>query len=538
MKDPTFTELADTPSYVPSPTVHEFISAMVSGSPLEMRVLILESSRGEGKTTAAQMAIVALAQRLQREKKYHALPIRVGVVRDTWASLSRTTLESMRDMQKKGLPIEFKDGGQQVIVAFDRPLVHYYCFGLDRPEDADRLQGLELGVLWLEEVAPASGFTVGVPAESLGLGATSVRQRDVPPRIILTMNPPDREHWSVKVRERLEDLGMKELRVARFRIPKGEKSEHFRQLAAKSSSSEDAMTWNLAADAFDAYRKRNETLLRETGREDLVARLVDGEVGEVKVGEAVVPTFSRNLHIVRDKKGKPDRLPIFPGIPILRAWDGGSTPSTVFMQALGESGRDGLNILGSHTSENSSMVEHIRNWVLPFMDQCGILPTAPTGYGSRRLKWEYRDIGDPSLLHEGKTTRGAESTSGAVIYELLNATLEPGPVDWDSRRESLIWAFRESGKKDRPRLVQIEEATNEMLILALAGRFRYPKDIARNKAVYTVEAAKRESGIYGQAPDALAYGLAVLYPVTEVLRSAGAQRAPSVPSRPKSWIGA
>ena len=77
-----------------------------------------------------------------------------------------------------------------------------------------------------------------------------------------------------------------------------------------------------------------------------------------------------------------------------------------------------------------------------------------------------------------------------------------------------------------------------MLILALAGRFRYPKDIARNKAIYTIEAAKRESGIYAQAIDALAYALAVLYPVADVLKASGRQRSPAVPQRKQSWLAA
>lgn len=522
-----------SPAYVPSPTAERFIGAVANGPLEEMRLLILMASRGEGKTTAAIYSVLELADRLRREGRGAALPIRVATIRDSWVNLERTTLVSFEENRLKGLPVAFRNGRREAIVEFDMPLCHFYFFGLDRPEDADKLQGFSCGALWIEEPAPAADLATGVPAESLGIGATSLRQDGVPPRILLTLNPPDPDHWVLRVEEHLTELGLPELRVATFHFSPGEKSALFETLATEAKTAEEASAWSASAREFDAYRKRNRATLEAIGRLDLVARLVEGQTGDVQVGEAVVPGFSRRLHVA------PGPLDIFRSLPILRFWDGGGTPSCVWAQDLPQHG--GLNILGSRTALNAGMEEFIRDEVLPFQHHYGIRPQTPGtkggfGYGPK-AGHQFRDIGDPSMLHEGKTVR-ADYTTGQVIMQMLNTSFEPGPVEWSARREALHAAFGRTGKGDRPRFVQIDPDENDLLIKALAGRFRYPKDLASGRVIMTIEAAKRVSGIAAQAVDAFAYGLATLYPAEDWLRRIQQQPVPRTQTpRPTSWLG-
>ena len=532
MPDFAATRTQDTPSYVPSPTVEDFILSVRNGTPDELRVLILQGSRGEGKTTAGAAAFLSLAERLSKVTP-ELLPLRIAVIRDSWVNLSRTTVESLRDFGRKGMAIEWRDSGRQALMGFtDTPLVHYHFFGLDRPADADKLQGFECSAIWLEEVAPAADLSAGIPAEAFGLGVTSLRQRGVPKRVVVTMNPPDQDAWILHVEELLDEMDLGSVRVRRWAIPPGEKERHFRYLASLSRTEAEAQGWTQAADEFKAYRDWCDAALTAIGRRDLAGRLVGGEVGEIRVGEPVASTFVRALHVV-------DELEPMGSQPIVRLWDGGGCPSCVIGQAVGENGRAGFNVLASHTMLNTPLDQFIREWVLPTMSDRGIMPVqGPRGaYGTggapRRRAWTYRDIGDPSMVWEGGTVK-AENTSGRVIQETLAAALEPGPVDWDSRREALLSAFHRPGH-ERARFVAIDKRDNALLIQALAGRFRYPKDLAPGRITMTVQAAKRASGPkFSGVPDALAYGLAMLYPAAEWVRQTLLRPVPKV--RRRSWL--
>lgn len=523
-----------TSVYIPSPTVEEFIHATAVGSRAEMRVLILMAARGEGKTTGAVAALLALANRMQREGLGAWLPIRVAVVRDTWTNLERTTLVSLAEFKAKGLPLEFVNSKKEALITYDRLLLHFFFFGLDNRADADKLQGFACGALWLEEVAPAAELATGIPAEVLGLGATAVRQEGVPPRVLCTLNPPDEDHWILRVEELLEHLNLTEVRVKRFVIPSGEKSRHFATLALAAETENERTEWEQAAKEFDAYRKRNQAFLESIGRPDLVARLVKGEIGGVTLGEAVVPNF-KSMHVSEEP------LPVYPG-EIMRGWDIGMTvhPATCFLQ-LTPAGN--LNILGSVVSTNKSTNEHILDEVLPWQQEYDVHPPRTmTGEGfgrGSRGGYRFRDIGDPSGL-----VKEQGLTAAMVLQSMLGASYEPGPVSWIARREALHTAFHRTGSGDRS-LILIDHSlrrdgtrNNDILVKGLRGRFHYAVNLATGRIDPSVEAAKKVSGIFSHPVDALAYPLAVLFPAEEWLKKAQQVPVPSVRlPKAKSWIG-
>lgn len=521
---------ATAPRYVPSKTVEEFIWSVVEGPPLEHRLLILQGPRGEGKTTGGLVACVALAEDLRAKGLDAALPVKVGVVRDTWTNLQRTTLASFEENKRKGMPIEFSEGGREAsIMGGGGELVHFWFFGLDRPEDADKLQGFTCGVYWLEEVAPAAGLATGIPDTAM-LGTTSVRQAGVPKRTIVTMNPPDEDHWIIKVEKFLDDMNIKQVRVKRFEMIPGEKSAHFEELAAQTSGDE-SMAWQMAADEFDAYRMANQAFLQAIGRGDLEARLVRGETGFAQTGEAVVPVFSKALHVSKTP------LPVYQGLEILRFWDSGTPnlhPAVVFCQAKPPYW---LNVLASRTGENVGILEFIREQVVPLQHKYGWLPPKSTKDGfakGARGGFRFRDIGDPAcLIPEGTSS---QRTVALAIQEALGTAFEPGPQDWSSRREALLAGFARPGKGDRSRMIQVDPEENDLLIRALAGRFHYPKDHATGRILGTIVAAKRVSGIHSHAVDCLGYGLGVMFPAEEWARPPRPPRSPS--PEPSSWMGA
>ena len=395
--------LPSGPRFIPSPTVEKFIYAVLEGPVNEYRLLILQGSRGEGKTTGVIMACAALAEDL-RLKGYQGFPLVVAFLRDTWENLKRTTLPAFRENKAKGLPIELFDGGKQATFGpQDAPWVHFWFFGLDRAEDADKLQGFTCGVLVLEEVAPAAGIATGIPPEALGIGATSVRQPGVPKRILLPMNPPDDDHWILKVEKHLAQAGLDFIRVHRFEMAPGERSAHFERLAAMTKG-EEAHEWQLAADEFDAYRHANQAFLEAIGRGDLVARLVHGQVGFAQTGEAVVPNFSKLLHVAKEP------LTVYRNMPIIRGFDSGAGdlhPAAVWVQATHGLG---VNVLASRVAENVGIEEFIVEQVLPLQRKYGwLVPAAGTGFGKGAVAgFQFRNVG-PGLLGQ---VRHLEPTDG------------------------------------------------------------------------------------------------------------------------------
>jgi len=352
----------------------------------------------------------------------------------------------------------------------------------------------------------------------------------------VTLNPPDEDHWILRVEEYLAELGLADILVHRFVIPPGEKSRHFAELAQQARTQAEQMGWAEAAEEFEAYRRRNKAFLEAIDRPDLVARLSEGQVGGLKLGESVVPEFSRRLHVYLDEKGQVAPIPVYPGVPIIRGWDAGLTPTTVWLQVLPN---QNVNVLGCRLSLNKGMTQHLLDEVVPFQRQYNLLPPKP-GDGFRAAKGGYvfRDIGDPAC-GKGSNQANSEETVARVIENMLGASFEPGPQDWSSRREALHWAFTRKGVGDR-QAIQIDgtdPGNRDLLIKGLGGRFHYRVDPSTGRVDPSIEVAKRVSGIYHNPVDALAYPLAVLFPAHDIIRRQTSQPAPRT-RRPASWIGA
>lgn len=546
------------PRYVPSPTVEEFIHGVAGGTVDEMRICILQGNRGCGKTLGGLMVIAAMATRLLQSGRRDVLPLRAALVRDTWANIKRTTVPSFDEARTLfGLPVEWREGQHEAVVlsANGQEIVHFYLFGMDSRQDADKFQGFACAILWLEEVAPAAELNAGIAPETFGIGITSVRQAKVARRVLVTMNPPDDDHWILTVESFMAAAGLEKFRVLRYDVPATEKADHFRRLAAAAERSGDRDTagqWTEAASAFESYQAVNRAALESIGRHDLVHRLVEGRIGGLLLGEMVVPTWSEDHLEYKSFKELTEFERPPAGATIIRAWDGGQTPSTVWLYV---NGAGNVDILASRTSVNKGMSRHILDEVLPWQREHGIVPAplvsaSPASYGrtaARRADmdeygkprvggYRFRDIGDPALFYPGDA-KGSEETARHIIEGALNTSVEPGPVPWQPRRLALENAFAREGT-GRKRLIRVyadQGNPAEMLVKSLRGRAHYPVDRATNRIDFSVEAAKRASGVWFQALDSLGYALAVLFPPEDWLRQAK-RPAPPVRPKPRDWL--
>lgn len=373
-----------------------------------------------------------------------------------------TVIETLLEGMGRGWwDAEFHEGGSEVVL--NGGVAKLWCLGMDRPQDANKLQGLAAALGWIEEPAPAADLSSGVPVDVYGLLWSSIRQSGFPRSVQLTMNPPDSDHWTQKL------TSTENLSVERFEIPPGEN----RHLPA-------------------GYREQMREALIQSGRGDLVSRLVEGKVGDVVVGEAVINNFSRLQHVADGP------LPIFPQLEIVRAWDSGTPnlhPAVVWMQP----GPFGLNILGSRVATNLGTQEFIEDEVIPFQRRYFPAEATPirsaTGFQKALHRaWRWRNIGDRSCLTPEGTS--SERTVALVIQNMLGGGFEPGPQDWDRVRQALLALFLKAGKGDRKRFVQVDPTENEILIRGLGGRFHFPKDLATGRIQGTWTAAKRVSGLY------------------------------------------
>jgi hypothetical protein len=250
----------------------------------------------------------------------------------------------------------------------------------------------------------------------------------------------------------------------------------------------------------EEYRRRNRAMLEAMGRPDLVARLVEGKVGYIQLGERVTQEYNPDTHDAKDA------LTILRRLPIMRGWDGGLNPTTVWWQQT-PNGR--IHIFKSIRSANVPMHYHVQNAVIPWQVEHGI------------RFYEYQDHGDPNLL----TRDAAKGDSAAldVIQALLTsrpgvpAQFRPGPISIDDRVGPIRMQLRLNNKYGQP-VVQVDPEAWEMK-RALGGGWH--RKILPAGIVGDI--VKDEWSEHG---DALGYSVANVFPVDKFLPRVPRQHPP------------
>lgn len=380
----------------------------------------LMGPRGEGKTEAGIVAIHFHA--LAQASAYRPMPW--AVVRDTWANLERTTLQSIivprpESFAAKILPyLKIREGGRQIELP---GLWKLWLFGADSAADLNKLQSMQLAGLWLEEAAPAATEDIGsgVAEDLWTIGITSLRHPvTTNRRAQITMNYPDEDHWTWQRFYMADDPER-----ALFQIPRGA-NKH----------------------VDDQYRRNMYNALKD--KPQLLARLVEGKPAHVYQGEAVTPEYSLNhradvvLEPIRDKK-------------LMRSWDGGLNPSCVIWQ-ITPSGR--VFVLDALRGENMGMRQMIETMVKPLLSE---------RYEGCK---EWEDSGDPALNERDQSDSTVRAA--AVIEKELDTTFLPGISSWESRKETIKELLNRQ-VEGLPMVLLSKRAT--ILHAALSGGWHYKK---------------------------------------------------------------
>jgi hypothetical protein len=326
-------------------------------------------------------------------------------------------------------------------------------YGIDDLASLSKLQGAEYSFLWLEEPAPiAAKENAGLREEVFDIGLSRVsRQRGAVPRLQITMNPADEDHWTFK-KLIFDPIQAGGVTTEVIHLPYG-------------------------ANPHISFDQRELVKQAYRDRPDLYDRYVEGKFAFVQLGEAVTPEYNEKLHRA-SKIFDPD-----PNLEVFRLWDGGLNPTCVFMQITP---RGRFLFLDTIRGENVGVKQLIETKLIPLIN---------SRYKDVK-KW--RDIGDPSMANREQSD--SSQNAADVINTELKAAFEAGEKSWDNRREALKEMFNRM--IDGEPMCQLSK-DNLILHRCFRGGWHYGKDpsgrVLRDKPL---------KDIHSHPGDAVSHGIA------------------------------
>lgn len=427
-------------------------------------VAALIGPQGEGKTWAGA---IAMWHKGQQWKRKTGQPMPGAIIRDTHSNIKRMTVPAITKSfshQGVGTLIDWSDDYHKL-----RSLDHSLeidLFGMDDLGALTRIQGAEYAFIWIEEPAPMiERANAGISQEVFDACVSRVaraintvhEEMGLLPRLQITMNPADEDHWTFH--ELIEDP----------RFP----SDEFPKLSIE--------VFNIPylENPYQSDISRQATRAAFKNDTGLHMRYVEGKFAFVMVGVKVAPEYNEKIH-----RAGIDLKPL-PACQGYRFWDGGLNPTCVIFQSTPSGRLFGLDTL---VGENIGMRQLIRTRVKPLMD---------TKYAAVK---EWRDIGDPALRQREQSD--SENTASAIIEEELSTTFEPAPVDWNARREGIKEALSRLSGGEPMVLLSRNEG---ILHRALRGGWHYRKD-----ATGKVMSDKPVKDKHSHPGDAFGYGMAVI----------------------------
>lgn len=383
---------------------------------------------GEGKTFAGVAAMIAHARRCRQN-------IRAAIIRDTHQNIKTSTVPSIQEIL--GDWVVFKDNYKKMYIK-SRPAIECDLFGIDDPASESKLQGPEYALIWLEEPAPIhEKANAGLPKSVFDLSlARASRQKGTVPRVQITQNPGDENHWTTDLLDEPEEyMTVRQDDGSTITIVK--QTFHIRKGENKFLSS---LARAMAAAAFKD----------DPGK---WARYVEGLVATVQIGKPVTPGYSPVIHFSQKI------LPVYPNFQGFRGWDGYQHPACVTAQ---------YNPFGQFVihdvlyDEGVGTQELIEEQLLPLL--------ATPKYKGKIRSW--RDIGDPSMAtpDQSSTTRSAAK----LIQKKLNTHFERGATRWRRRIDPVNHALKRMLNEGRPAIILSASATP--LNKALKGGWHYKTD--------------------------------------------------------------
>lgn len=419
----------------------------------EAVVVAIIGGMGEGKTLSS---IAALLYHAKRNKK----PIHCAILRDTLENLKIATVRSIKEVL--GKLVVFKNDYKEMTIKTN-PIITADLFGIDDDASLSKFQGTEYALIWLEEPAPMvdranAGLSEAVFNAAL---ARCVRQKDRIPRLQISMNPSDTEHWTYKRLIEEDDIDKENPLVTKevFFIPPGENIylTDLQRQAMKRAFKGDAAAY---------------------------ARYIENRFAIAYRGERVCPDYNMNIHLAK--------TPLAPieGLVGFRSWDAWHNPACVIGQ-ITPNGR--LIFLDCLAGSNMDIKTFAESYVKPLMF-------------SKRWKDKcraWRDIGDVSMRTPDQSN--IFSSPAKIIEQMFGTFFEPGPKLWSTIKTRLGLAFN-SNVAGEPKILINPELKN--LHNALAGGWHYATDRSGN-----IRKDVPEKDKHSHIGDAFANAVSVLLPL-------------------------
>lgn len=383
---------------------------------------------GSGKSTAACFEMwLAMREALE---PLHWIVIRESYrqlhdsTRRTWEHWFSGCTRYIRSDEKALVTVENVDG---------KVLVHEVDFRhARRPEEASNFLSTEYAGAWLEEVVPAYQMDEGVIGAGLAKEIFDIVQMRLRqpgahrPHILLTFNPPHKYHWVYKEFFARKVAELEELDYALFRSPAFENAKYLRK----------------------GYYEQ----LLKTLDPDLARRFVLGEPVTMYPGVRVFPEAYESKHFR-------EYVEVVQGVQLVIGFDFGLTPCAVIGQVL-PNGR--LQVYREIQMFNAG-VERLADALAGVLNE---IDTVTGGPRFRNNTW--RCWGDPAGAQRAQTDE-------KTCFDILSArgfSVQPGAVDWESRRQSVKQRF-ERFIDGEPGIL-IDSQGCQTLSEGILGGYRYP----------------------------------------------------------------
>ena len=426
--------------FEPNPTQRAFITSQAPADYMSSRVR-------EGKSAALAWASYYFTR--------HNPGARGVAVRDTWENLRRTTLQEFFKWFAPGVMGTWNEDKHLWTWASGVGEGSILWFGMDNPQDAGKLQSLELGYGLIDEAAPAEGLG-GVPEMVFDLMLTRMNQPGMNWRTIkMASNNPDETHWTYV---RFADPGTPGFKLWQPVSPENEK--------------------NLPDGYYGELRKQL------AHRPDLIRRFLDGKFGFQQVGKPVTPQFNEEIHLALG-------LAPIKGPELILCWDFGLNPTCLITQ-ISPSGH--WNILEAFVGDGIGVEELIVETIKPVL-------------AARYRGFRWRHVGDPAgnIREQSSSKRSAVRTLRTELGGVFRAGPSTIPERIEPLRAVLSRTIGGTG------LVQVDRRRAKPVWSALRGGWHH-KD--NGQGVITPEPVK---DIHSHPGDAMSYGAAILFPMGRLL---------------------
>jgi hypothetical protein len=327
-------------------------------------------------------SIIGMLVHAQRNKK----PIRCAIVRDTHENIKISVVRAIQEIFPPSLYI-FKNDFKQLVIKSE-PHVFVDLFGIDDLAALQKLQGPEYSLVWLEEPAPMSDKANAGLSEDVFNAALIVcaRQKDTIPRLQVSMNPADQDHWTYRRFFEEPDVDPENPLITKavFAIPYGD-NPHLTSQARQAVKI--------------AYKNDPASY----------ARYVENKFVAITKGKKVTPDYGTGNYT----SGHP--LEPAPGLEGFRAYDGWHSPACLLGQ-ITHTGR--LIFIDTLRGDNIDIRTLIEQKVQPMLN-------SPRWKGKCK---SWRDIGDRSMRIPDQSN--INESAARVIENAFDTYFEGGPARW------------------------------------------------------------------------------------------------------------